>query len=258
MTNFTFSWCSTLLCRTSWFSLESTYYCPTVRTVILEYTGSNDTSSLWTGSIRQQLHCHVRHSVPIIIKCLFINSLEFLGWMREKLWTNTKCCPRSNSRHSLHRDWSHAATGKMPESRIRLVTGIWCEDLVRGVNAPRCQGQVFGPWPFLGSNGHSSTFMDSYVLFMILYILTDSIFTWLSHNGNSRTLYLRSGLSRLPITFGILASLWLCRINASFRALIPSLAHSLVLKLQDYVITDLKPRLARYTRPTRHLPFWDL
>jgi len=120
----------------------------------------------------------------------------------------------------------------------------WVIDLTR--HNDHCQGQVFGPWPFLGSNGHSSTFIDSYVLFMILYILTDSIFTWLSHNGHLQTLYLRSGLSRLPITFGILASLWLCRINASFRALVPSLAHSLVLKLQDYVITDLKPCLARY------------
>ena len=26
--------CSTLLCRTTWFSSESTYYCPTVRTLI--------------------------------------------------------------------------------------------------------------------------------------------------------------------------------------------------------------------------------
>ena len=81
----------------------------------------------------------------------------------------------------------------------------------------------------------------------IYYVLMDSVFTRLSHYGHSRTLYLHSGLFRLRITFRVLACLRLCRINASFRALVPSLARPLVLKLQELVITDLKSRLARYS-----------
>jgi hypothetical protein len=85
------------------------------------------------------------------------------------------------------------------------------------------------------------------------YVLMDSVFTRLSHHGHSRTLCLRSGLFRLRMTFRVGASSRLRRINASFRALVPSLTRPLVLKLQEFVITDLKPRLARYKHKSAYI-----
>lgn len=84
--------CSTLLCRTTWCLLGSTSYCPFVRRLI----------SNWNWNITARLtlfFLNLKYTSTATWPCWFIpflsdnvvppvDSLRFLGWMRENLWTN--------------------------------------------------------------------------------------------------------------------------------------------------------------------------
>jgi len=73
-------------------------------------------------SIHQQLYCHVRplHSYQ---KYSFVNSVEFLGWMRENIWTNEK---RSPSMLTRSQDWAF--------KRTREIYALWLTKRVQCVS----------------------------------------------------------------------------------------------------------------------------
>jgi hypothetical protein len=84
--------CSMLSCRTPWFSLGLTYYCPFVRTRIGIFCNNPDLMT-FLRKIEVYSNSYIAMSVtPFTLwsKYLLVNSLESLGWMRENLSTKTK------------------------------------------------------------------------------------------------------------------------------------------------------------------------